>query len=503
MELLDRDVALCNLEIALEHAMLGEGRIALVRGEAGIGKTTLVDHFVRQHHARVRVLWGGCDALLAPRPLGPLHDIAEHIGGTLGELLDAAADAASRSRLFGVVLAELQRQPSIVVVEDIHWADEATLDVLRYVSRRLGRTSILLLLTYRADEVQPTHPLRTFVGDLASSATTLRIDLAPLSERAVATMVGQRAIDAAALHRQTGGNPFFVTEILADSGSGLPISIREAVLGRVARLSAPAATLVDTAAIAGPRVESWLLEAVLPAEFHCVEECLAAGVLVEHGDVLAFGTSSRARPCSTAFPPCDVRACTAGPGCARRGAERARGYHPTGAPRGRRPRRRGHFALRARSGAAGLGGRRASGRRRSAAPEACAARPRLPGADVAELLEARAMECYHVADMPGAIDVLAASHRPVAWRRQPFEAGHGPRRAGRGAGLRRAAPGGAPGQPGGHRAAEHAAAGPRAGAGVRHAGHPAPVQPRAGGRHRARRAGDRRSRSEPGTRRSW
>src|SRR5262245_42737387 len=209
MELLDRDVALGDLEIALEHAMLSEGRVVLVRGEAGLGKTSLVDHFVHQHSARLRVLWSGCDPLLAPRPLGPLHELAEQTGGTLGEVLEAATstNAASRSRMFGAVLGELQRQPSIVVVEDVHWADEATLDVLRYVRRRVGRTSILLLLTYRDDEVHATHPLRTFVGDLASSSTTVRIDLAPLSEGALAVMVGQRAIDAAALHRRTGGNP--------------------------------------------------------------------------------------------------------------------------------------------------------------------------------------------------------------------------------------------------------------------------------------------------------
>jgi DNA-binding CsgD family transcriptional regulator/tetratricopeptide (TPR) repeat protein len=404
MELLDRDVALCDLEIALEHAMCGQGRGALVRGEAGIGKTTLVEHFVRQHHARARVLWGGCDAMLAPRLLGPLHDIAEQTGGTLGDVLAAAANAASRNQMFGAVLAELQRQPSIVVVEDLHWADEATLDVLRYLSRRLSRAPILLLLTYRDDEIGPTHLLRTFVGELASSATTVRVDLAPLSEQAVAVLVGPRAIDAAALHRQTGGNPFFVTEILADGGSRLPISIREAVLGRVARLSAPAMRLVDAAAVAGPRVEPWLLEGMLPAEFGRVEECLATGVLVEHGDGLAFRHDLARQAVLDSIPAVRrarlhrlvLDALDAVPNervDVARLAHHAEGARDDGAIL--------RYVPQAARQASAAGAHRAAADLLARGLRSAA---RLSGADLAELLEARAMECYHVADLPAAID---------------------------------------------------------------------------------------------------
>src|SRR5262249_30826610 len=157
------------------------------------------------------------------------------------------------------VLAELQRLPTIAIVEDIHWADDATLDVLRYIGRRIGRTSALLVLTYRDDEINLGNPLRTVFGDLASSATTLRIHLSALSVRAVEVLVGHPPVDAIALHRQTGGNPFFVTEILANVAPGMPLSIRDAVLGRLARLSCSSRSLLEAAAVAGPGLEAWLL----------------------------------------------------------------------------------------------------------------------------------------------------------------------------------------------------------------------------------------------------
>jgi predicted ATPase len=179
MHLLERDAALGELEIALESALQSQGRVALVSGEAGIGKTSLVERFARSRPSSCRVLWGGCDPLFTPRPLGPLLEIATHSGGALSDVLTTTP---GRSEVFGSVLAELQRKPTLMVVEDVHWADDATLDVLRYVGRRIGRTSTLLVLTYRDDEIGAGHPLRTFLGDVASSTTTLRIQLPPLEK---------------------------------------------------------------------------------------------------------------------------------------------------------------------------------------------------------------------------------------------------------------------------------------------------------------------------------
>jgi DNA-binding CsgD family transcriptional regulator len=285
MGLLERDACLDVLGMALQDALGGEGRVALVSGEAGIGKTSLVACFTRQRRGAVRVLWGACDALFTPRPLGPLHDMAAQTQGNLPALLNADAN---RTAIFSAVLDELQGRPAIVVCEDVHWADETTLDLLRFLGRRMARTAALLVLTYRDDELGSQHPLRTVLGDLATLPVTRRIPLLPLTEAAVRTLVGERTIDAAALHRQTGGNPFFVTEVLASTSGGLPPSIRDAVLARVARLSCAAQAVLQAAAVIGPRIEPWVLTEVSGAAATSADECLAVGVLLAQGEALAF-----------------------------------------------------------------------------------------------------------------------------------------------------------------------------------------------------------------------
>src|SRR6266540_196604 len=150
MELLERNHALCQLDAALKDATAGQGRIVLVSGEAGIGKTSLIDRFTAVHRASTRVLWGACDALFTPRPLGPLYDIAAQMQG---DLLTQLTAQANRTVLYSSFLNDLQQRPSIVVFEDVHWADEATLDVLTFLGRRLQRVPSVLILTYRDDEI--------------------------------------------------------------------------------------------------------------------------------------------------------------------------------------------------------------------------------------------------------------------------------------------------------------------------------------------------------------
>ncbi len=285
MELLERDHALCQLDAALNDATAGQGRIVLVSGEAGIGKTSLIEHFIARYHASIRVLWGACDALFTPRPLGPLHDIAAQMQGELRTLLTAQAH---RTVIFSSLLNDLQQHQSIVVLEDVHWADEATLDLLKYLSRRMQRIPSVLILTYRDDEINLRHPLRLLLGDLATFASTRRITLAPLSEGAVRQLIGDRALDPAALHRQTGGNPFFVTETIASETSGIPSSIRDAVLARIARSSPAGHAVLEAAAVIGPRIEPPLLAEIVGAESPAIDECIGIGMLIAQGGALAF-----------------------------------------------------------------------------------------------------------------------------------------------------------------------------------------------------------------------
>jgi predicted ATPase/DNA-binding CsgD family transcriptional regulator len=286
MTLLEREPLLEALAAALGDAAGGDGRVALVYGEAGIGKTALVDCFIRERVRAGRVLWGACDSLLTPRPLGPVHDIARHAGRGLLERLDAGAPP---SVTFPAVLEELGRQPPVVAVfEDLHWADEATLDLIKFLGRRIQRVAALLVLTYRDDELGPRHPLRIVLGDLATSGAVRRMPLPPLSVAAVRTLAGERPLDADALHRRTGGNPFFVTEALASRDAGIPPTVRDAVLARAARLSAPGRAGLEAAAVIGAQVEPWLLAALIPDAASATDECMAIGMLQDQGELLSF-----------------------------------------------------------------------------------------------------------------------------------------------------------------------------------------------------------------------
>jgi DNA-binding CsgD family transcriptional regulator len=283
-ELLERGENLSALGDALRRAVSGHGRIALVSGEAGIGKTTLVERFVADAPSEVRVLWGACEALFTPRPLGPLYDIAQHAQEPLLAFLEGDA---SRATLFAAVLNELAQHSTILVVEDIHWADEATLDLIKYLGRRMSQTASLLILTWRDDEIHKSHPLRLVLGDLPAR-DVIRLRLTPLSEAAVAVLADKADRPAKALYAATGGNPFYLTEVLASDTPELPTSVADAVLARIARRSPEAQRLLELVAIAPNRIESWIVEAVSPGESAALDECLAAGILRLDGDAIGF-----------------------------------------------------------------------------------------------------------------------------------------------------------------------------------------------------------------------
>ena len=282
--LLERHDALERLAQLLTQALVGPGRVAFVGGEAGIGKTSLLRAFTQSAAcAAARPLWGACDPLHTPRPLGPLHDMAADIGTGVRAAL---ARDAGRIEIFAAVLDALGRDARCVVFEDLHWADEATLDLLAYLGRRIERTRTLLLVSYRDDEIGPAHPLRRVLGALPGAA---RIGLARLSPDAVRELAGTHAIDAAAVHRVSGGNPFFATELLAlGDAAGVPPTVRDAVLARAARLLPPALSVLEAAAVLGFRIEPALLTAVVGADATTIEQCLAAGVLREAGTTLEF-----------------------------------------------------------------------------------------------------------------------------------------------------------------------------------------------------------------------
>src|SRR6185436_10993350 len=215
-------------------------------------------------------LTGACEALFTPRPLGPLLDIAAEVGGELTEVTERGASA-------GEVLTALTHAlhgTSIVVLEDLHWADEATLDLVHLLGRRVAGMPALVIGTYRDDELERDHPLRLVLGQLPAAH---RITVAPLSRAAVDQLAAAQGVDGAALHARTGGNSFYVTEVLAHHGA-TPGTVRDAVLARAARLELPARQLLEAVAVVRPRAEVWLLERIAPDELRELEACLASGM---------------------------------------------------------------------------------------------------------------------------------------------------------------------------------------------------------------------------------
>ena len=267
--LLEREGALAALEDHLLAATRDGGRFVVVGGEAGVGKTSLVQRFASTCDD-LHVLWAACDGLFTPQPLAPLHDLG----------LSSEGDP---HKVFAAALDELSAQPTLVVLEDAHWADEATVDLLLYLGRRLGRTRTLLVATYRDDELGVDHRLRVVLAEVDESR---RIPLRPLSIEGVRTLAAGSPFDPVELHRLTGGNPFYVTEALAAGGEGVAASIRDAVLARVARLGDDARAVVEAVAVAGPEVD--LLERVLGERLGALDECLASGVLRPSDDGVAF-----------------------------------------------------------------------------------------------------------------------------------------------------------------------------------------------------------------------
>jgi DNA-binding CsgD family transcriptional regulator/tetratricopeptide (TPR) repeat protein len=255
----------------------GRGAVVLVSGEAGVGKTALLRQFCEHHAVGVQIFRGACDPLFTPEPLGPLLDIADGLGG---DFADSLAEGRPLRDVVGALMRTLATwKPTVLAFEDVHWADEATLDVLRVLIRKIETVAALVVLTFRDDELDWSHPLRRTLGELATQRSITRLKLAPLSPDGVAGLASSHDVDATDLYRTTGGNPFFVVEVLASSDDRTPATVREAVLARGARLSPSARSLLEAVALVPPQAELWLLEALLGGRPDDLEDCLASGML--------------------------------------------------------------------------------------------------------------------------------------------------------------------------------------------------------------------------------
>ena len=300
MRLIERESQLAALYQYAGEASQGQGRLVLISGEAGVGKSVLLEEFA-QELDEARWLWSGCDELFTPAALGPLLDIASRLDG---ELLQLCRAEAKRDQLYGALLRQLSdlRPRTVIAIEDVHWADEATLDLLSYLGMRIQHLGVLLLVTYRDDALVTNDPLRLTFGALASQRATRRLSLPTLSISGVATLANGSGIDPTELHRLTAGNPFFVTELLQAGSDGLPVSVRDAVLARTRTLSTQARDALDTAALIGARMQAELLVSLIDNPL-VTDELISDGLLIKDGDYLRFRHEIARVAIDGAIPP--------------------------------------------------------------------------------------------------------------------------------------------------------------------------------------------------------
>ncbi|HEV2377443.1 MAG TPA: BTAD domain-containing putative transcriptional regulator, partial [Streptosporangiaceae bacterium] len=282
--LVEREDYLASLKRLLDEALGGSGRLVFLSGEAGVGKTALAAALGDTAAVPV-VRRGCCDNVTTAEALGPLVDALPE----LARVLDEEA-GLSKLRLFQHVRELLAGSPMLLVVEDVHWADEATLEALRFVGRRLGGTRLMILATFRSEEVNRDHLLTVVLGDLATLPGVVRMQLPPLTAAGVRQLVEKAgsALDVSEVYERTGGNPFYVTEVLAAGLEDVPATVRDAVLARVSRLSQAGRDVVAAAAVLGPRTEVGVLAEVAGQPLTAIDECLHRAVLVPEGDGVSF-----------------------------------------------------------------------------------------------------------------------------------------------------------------------------------------------------------------------
>ena len=245
--LLERDRELTTLVDAAREAVRGTGSVVLLHGEAGIGKSSLVSAIRSELPDGTRMLVGSCDALSTPRTLGPLRDLTDAVGPRLAQALQSG----ERDQVMDALLDELrQPPPSTLVIEDVHWADEATVDTLRFLVRRIAQLPVVLLLTYRDDELSRDQPLTQLLGDASHAEQVHHLSPQRLTGPAVRQLVAGSSLDADEVFALSDGNPYFVSELIASAvGSNVPPTVVDAVLGRLRRLSPAHQDIVELLAV--------------------------------------------------------------------------------------------------------------------------------------------------------------------------------------------------------------------------------------------------------------
>lgn len=264
----------------------GEGHTLFVLGEAGIGKTSLIRRFKENAEKFTYVLTGTCDSLITPRPLGPLYDISIQLSHRFQQLLKSGDE---RPVLYSALMEELKGKdlPVIMIIEDIHWADEATLDLVKFLSRRMETLNCLLILTYREDEIAPNHPIRKIYGEIPGPLYS-RISLSRLSLEAVRELSDGTGFNPHEVYTLTGGNPFYVNEVLAWYSPGIPDNIKDSILGVFYSQKEEVRDLWELISVLPGKIDIRLLELIQPDFYLILDKCIHSGVLIQEENALFF-----------------------------------------------------------------------------------------------------------------------------------------------------------------------------------------------------------------------
>ena len=325
--LIGRSGELGRLEAALGTARGGRSSAVLIAGEAGVGKTRLVSALGDLARAdRVVVLAGGCiDLGEGSLPFAPviealrgyvrhadpeeLDAVVRHGRSELARLMPDLGPAgegaesglsvgSAQGRLFELLLGVLtriaERHPLLFVVEDLHWSDRSTRDLLGFLVRNLRDNAVMLLFSYRSDELHRRHPLLPFVAELERTGRVERVELLPFDRSesgAQLRAIAGHDLDGALLesiHARSGGNAFFAEELLVAAGEDgtteLPATLRDVLLGRISDLAEPTQEFLRVASAAGQRVDPELLASAAALDetalYEALRECVGRQVLV-------------------------------------------------------------------------------------------------------------------------------------------------------------------------------------------------------------------------------
>jgi DNA-binding CsgD family transcriptional regulator len=280
VELQEREELLAALLATFEDACKEDGRIAVIRGEAGIGKTSLARALTTTLADRAAVLWGNCDDLLTPQPMAPIWDLVDD----LPAIVDPLQQRDVR-QVFRVLLEFISRgAPTVIVLEDLHTADSATLDLVAMLGRRIDQAHGLLVVTLR-DDAPPEHQVWSVLGELPSHLVEY-VSPTPLSLEAVTIIAGPKRAER--VWQITGGNPFLVSELAMSDGHEVPISIQDSIRARLSRRTSVAQQLIELVSVVPGGADLKLIETVDPSLTKAIEEVETSGLVSVDAGVISI-----------------------------------------------------------------------------------------------------------------------------------------------------------------------------------------------------------------------